>query len=298
MKIQFSFRHSTGEQQAQTNRKMFAPIKALVAVAFLINSSSAWMIINCRFEVSNWSVVGNVYTCRGTIQVTGEGNPVVSVTGTHQSGRSNNDVRGLIIDNQLEDFPENILNFLPGLTALQFLNGNISTLTEAVLRPYTALRVLGLAGNKLTHLEGDLLHANRALEWVSFSGNEIRTIERGLLSALPSLTSAFFAENDCINSSTQNRNTMSEFSRQLSTACPVTFCPPGVTPPAPTTQVPDTTTISSGDCGCSNEIEALRREFNAGYFELRGRVAVQDERLTEVERRVREIDSNPAPFEM
>jgi hypothetical protein len=157
-----------------------------------------------------------------------------------------------------------------------------------------------MAGHKLTHLEGDLLHSNRALEWVRFSRNEIQTIERGLLSALPLLSNAFFDLNICTNATSTVRANIPALSCQLSTECPVTFCPPGEVPPPPqpTTQLPDTTTISQGKCGCSNEIEALRREFNAGYFELRGRVAVQDERLTEVERRVREIDSNPAPFEM
>jgi hypothetical protein len=292
VKIQFSLQHSTGEQQAQTNRKMFAPIKALVAVAFLINSSSAWMIINCRFQMSSWAIVGNVYTCHGTSRVVGEGTPVVNVEGTHMSGMANNRVLMLVLENQLELIPADILNFFPALTGLILQNGNITSLTERDFRPFVNLRLLNLAGHKLTHLEGDLLHTNRALEWVRFSRNEIQTVERGLLSALPLLSNALFDLNPCTNATSSVRANIPALGRQLSTECPVTFCPPGEVP-APTTQVPDTTTISSGDCGCSNEIEALRREFNAGYFELRGRVAVQDERLTEVERRVREIESNP-----
>jgi hypothetical protein len=135
MKIQFSLQHSTGEQQVETSRKMFAAIKALVAVAFLINSSSAWMIINCRFQMSNWAILGNVYTCHGTSRVVGEGTPVVNIEGNHQSGMNNNRVLMLVLENQLELIPADILNFFPALTGL-ILPVYFSILRDATLESF------------------------------------------------------------------------------------------------------------------------------------------------------------------
>jgi hypothetical protein len=157
---------------------------------------------------------------------------------------------------------------------------------------------LSFNGQKLTHIQADLFHSTPLIEWISFNDNLLTTVERALLFGINSLRSASFLRNPCASLSASQQSGMVNLGRQLAISCPVILCPPGEVPQPPTTQVPDTTTISQGECGCSNEIEGLRREFNAGYFELRGRVAVQDERLTEVERRVREIDSNPAPFEM
>lgn len=247
---------------------------------------------------------------------------LTEVTGVHQTGRTNFDVRMLMVHDQLHvnQFPENIYNFFPNLLGLEFFATKITSITAEDLRDFPNLQLLNIQQNSLSRLDGNLFSFTPRLQWIGFNDNVIENVGHNLLSGLNSLTSVFLSGNVCIDAVASTPTGLAQLIRDL----PV-FCPPFNVSPSTTTVIPP-----PGDCSmeCLESVEALRIAFSAetqeireqtdnqdqriqeltdeneiqktqiselmtNFSELRQMIALYEQRILELEKQVREINSNP-----
>jgi Leucine rich repeat len=256
----------------------------------------------CKFRIVSWTLIGNQYGCDPTVTIKNRGNVLVEVSGSHMTGKSNSDVKILDVWSQksLLQMPKNIESFFPNLIGIEFANGNISSISVDDLKAFPNLKVLSFGYNLLTSLDGNLFIQNPKLQWISFSDNKITNVGYNLLSGLNELDQVYFNDNPCVNKVATTPFELSELKSFLRTSCPplVSTQTPMTTTMLPTTQCPS---------GCLERIETLQNGFEAENLELREKVAelngetmnlyqvvaVYEERLTELERQIREINSNP-----
>jgi Leucine rich repeat len=273
--------------------------------------------------MKNWPVIGDQYGCEPTVSVVNEGNVLVEVSGSHMTEKTNSDVKTITVQYQVNllQMPKNIETFFPNLIRIQFWNGNISSISVDDLKAFPNLQVLSFGVNLLTSLDGNLFIYNPKLQWISFSGNKITNVGYDLLLGLDELRTVNFNFNTCINKFASTPSQLIELKNLLRTSCPslVSTQAPTTTPtrePTTSTTLSSSTTPDSTQCptGCLEKIEDLQSNFEAENRELRktasnqGKqieeltaetvnlnqvVAAYEERFIELEKQIREIDSNP-----
>jgi hypothetical protein len=138
------------------------------------------------------------YTCK----INGEkaiADPI-TIKGEHRSGKSNNDVQTLDIENcDFVTFPKNLQELFPNLTHL-FINNchleHIGTKHIGKLKKLTFFRVVYCT---LRRLEGNLFSGLEELDSVDFSGNKIEEIEPEIIGDIKRLSSVNFLNNKNID---------------------------------------------------------------------------------------------------
>lgn len=237
-------------------------------------ASQALLSFDCRFYTSSWSIIGTQYACSARVTISNGGNELTGVTGSHQTGRTNSDVKMLVVHDQthVNQFPGGINNFFPNLIGLEFFNSQIASISAENLRPFPSLQMLNIQKNSLSQLDGNLFAFTPSLKWIGFSDNVIEHIGLNLLSNLNSLSTAFFLGNVCIDSSATTPTALAELVRVLPFLCPPFIISPSTTNPPP------------GDCSieCFERIDALRIEFSAETREIREQSDSQGQRIQEL----------------
>lgn len=282
-------------------------------------SSQDVLNFECHFFTSAWVVIDVQYACKAQVSYIFGGRNLTTVIGIHETGRNNSDVKMLLVHDQmqLKSIPGNMEKFFPNLYGLEFLNGNIETVTAADLKPFPDLKLLNLGFQKLVVLESDLLQDTPKLEWINFSSNLLKVIGSGLLTGLSELSTAFFLRNPCVSLQSLSHETMPNLQLLLSENCP--FDEKTTVTILPSTS----TTPQSDECsaGCLEKIDSVESEFEAKTHELNDKIADQgkriedlielnenqtkqvenlikesvayEARLLELEKQMREINANP-----
>jgi Leucine rich repeat len=169
------------------------------------------IVLNCKFENVVWGAyTGPQYTCVLLNEISVQhGDKVTGITGQHQSGKSNADVKGFYSEGKIVNFiPQNIEKFFPNIIALTCGNGNITEVNEEDFKPFLNLRVLGLWDNKIEVLEEHLFRGNPVLGEISFSNNKLRHISVNTFSILKPLTYLYLDHNPCISANAVTQATV------------------------------------------------------------------------------------------
>lgn len=154
-------------------------IQASIFVISLASLASG-LIFHCQYEMINWYYLGDLYSCRANVWSTGSSTTLEEVQGVHLTGKTNADVRSLVIADQfVPSIPEGMnqtspTSLLPNLIAIQWWNSNLQTIFADDLSQYPLLRVLSIYTNKVTTLDSNLFTYTRALISIGFEYNELR----------------------------------------------------------------------------------------------------------------------------
>lgn len=173
---------------------------------------------------------------------------IESAQGNHSTGLTDREVKGLNVWNDLylSQIPQGIGKIFPNLVALQWYDGNVSSVVADDLKQFPKLRVLSLQGNRLHTIHNDLFQYNLKLNWISFSKNVLQHVESDLLTPLTVLKTASFYYNQCIHMEVSSPEEILDLSLKFSEKCPMLIESP-----------------ESGDCfaGCISRIETLKLQF-------------------------------------
>lgn len=190
------------------------------------------------------------YACNAKVVTSGSAS-LKNVTGVHEAGKSNNDVKFLyIVKQDITFFPEGISDFFNNLDSLVIHTSSLTSINANDLKPFPRLVYLETHGNNLTSIDGDLLTFTPLLQWVGFGGNQIRHIGHDLVANLNSLTTLYFDRNVCINQyATRSRAAVISLAARLSVLCPpldvsTTAASTTTTSKATTSTKPTTTTTT------------------------------------------------------
>lgn len=184
---------------------------------------SSAIVLNCTYDLFPFHLVGAIYRCAGNISFDGDNSDkITKLDGTHQSGKRNADVQGLIIRSQdMEFFPVNIDEFFPNIIVLNFPLNSISHVSNAHLIPFPNLEFLALYSNKITSLDSNLFAGLNSLKFINFGQNNIKHVGHDFI--LPNFAEIYFYSNTCIDkdATTAEQITFLRFSLMIN--CPPTI---------------------------------------------------------------------------
>lgn len=218
---------------------MFETKALTVFVVIIFISSSRGVILNCDFYMVDWAIdlkstIGNLYTCTtATDEASGNYTALVDVRGAHSQGRTNKDVQGLSVWNQVSYFqiPRNIESFFPNLVGLAFWSGIFTSITADDLKPFPSLKLLDLSHNKLVTLDGDLFKHTPKIQAIYFFDNLITDVGNDLLTGLTDLKAVDFEDNTCISFQAYSPAAIESLKTELRLRCSTS----AATTPKPTT---------------------------------------------------------------
>lgn len=197
-------------------------MKSFIGIVCFLVAMTQGLQIQCNFYFNTYefeSVGPQVYSCSGTFVAYGDQSAVVSVNGDHMSGKSNANVEGLNIYNEV-GLPRNIAQFFPNLKALELKKVGLKTISAADLQPFPQLMHFEAWGNKLTSLDSDLFKFNPKVQFIGLNENLIANVGANFFSYLPAVKQIQLLDNVCISSFAWTEKTWAKLKAELPILCP------------------------------------------------------------------------------
>lgn len=161
-------------------------IAVFSTLAFLATFTSG-VEIECIFIDFEWFDYTPLYTCRGIVISMENPTLVTKMSGNHEAGREDSDVKGFrIIGDQinLTTISNGIGNFFASLQVFSWTYGNISSIDSRTFRHFPNLLYIDLTQNRIVALDGDLFQFTRKLRWIHFDSNSLQHVGHDLLTGL------------------------------------------------------------------------------------------------------------------
>lgn len=149
---------------------------------------------------------------------------LMSVTGEHQSGKSNNDIDRIRSLNKFNNFiPKDIVKFFRNVDFIWIQSSNISTLNKNDLRSFgSQFRKFLLSDNPIEAIYADLFEFTPNLERIYLQNNQIKVIGKGVFDKLPNLSVLWFNPNPCLSSTdAHDRLSVLELITNIEQSCSV-----------------------------------------------------------------------------
>ncbi|XP_070508739.1 putative leucine-rich repeat-containing protein DDB_G0290503 [Chironomus tepperi] len=185
--------------------KILMLLICIVGVTLRLSTSTT---IECEYKTGDWFILQNVCYCaviKNPNITTQEAAMVTSITGSHQSGNSNADVVGFVVQFEtLNYFPRGLETYFKNLKGVEIYKCNLKEIHQEDLKPFSNLVELRLQKNSIEILEEGLFDFNPDLEFIAFYGNKIVHIEPNIFDHLSKLSSLWLSLNSCINKYAEN----------------------------------------------------------------------------------------------
>jgi len=180
----------------------------MICVVGVYLKLSASTNIKCNYGTDISSIVQNPYFCvvaESPSIRTRESATITSVSGDHQSGKTNSDVEGFYVESvTIRYFPRGLEAFFKNIKVIQILSTSLKEVYQADLKPFPKLVELNLYSNLLEVLEEGLFDYNPDLEFISFLDNNIVHIEPKVFDNLSKLSTLLLRSNHCVDKDAEN----------------------------------------------------------------------------------------------
>lgn len=288
----------------------------LCVLLFAVISAASSLKLNFGCTDIAWVYNEIRYPCGGSIELYGDNDTLVEISGEHVSGKTNEDAQALQISDDRELFtriPRGIEKFFPNLKGLNFMARKLTSISKEDLEPFPNLLVFVVQEASLIFLDGDLFKYNPKLKYMQFNNVNIRHVGYDFFIGLNDLEVVLFSNNPCINMYAQSPETILEIKRKISEQCP----------PMETTSVETTVaTVTESETekcteACLTKIESLNawafqeinklkdevitakitheeeiNQLKGSVLELTTTISNQERLLVEIEKLIREIEFN------
>ncbi|XP_070507834.1 uncharacterized protein MAL8P1.12-like [Chironomus tepperi] len=164
----------------------------------VIDASSVDIL--CEYANYDFTSTDELYSCivKNDLKINSSDVKINEVKGSHKSGKSNDLVSGLVIDNKkTEYFPSNLDEKFKNLLALKIKYGRLKEIHQDDLKKFSKLRYLNLDENNIEALDDDLFEFNTELELIWFGKNKIKSIGRSTFDKLSQLSDLDLLGNIC-----------------------------------------------------------------------------------------------------
>lgn len=149
-----------------------------------------------------------------------EGSIITSSNGTHNSGKSNDDVRGFYIEYKtIHYFPKGINEIFKNLNGISIRNSHLKKIAQEDLSKFPNLVRLNLYNNNIEVVEEDLFKFNLKLKYISLSHNKIGKIHPKVFDHLNQLTILDLGYNECINIDTSDVENIQILIQEVKSKC-------------------------------------------------------------------------------
>jgi hypothetical protein len=175
----------------------------VIVLVFATNEAFAKLEIKCEFAPNTWPTFFKVYECKVTSEfsVTSPHQIISSISGSHETQKTNDDVTAFYVNNlPCEFFPIGLENFFTNIEVIVLSNTGMKSLTNADLQPFPKLKFFVATGHEIKSIQSDLFFGNKNLQVLGFNDGMLEYVGRNLLTHLKNLYSVDFNKNVCIDS--------------------------------------------------------------------------------------------------
>jgi hypothetical protein len=202
-------------------------VAAAIIIAVIAGFSTvvSGFTVDCIFNTATHTGIGNVYRCQTRNIPESSNHTVTNVTGTHETGKTNEDVQLVRIygNNQLSFIPRGFTNFFPNLIGIYLTETTFDTLNGDELDEFgEKLTYFGLQVSNLTTISSQLFDFTPNIAHVLLSFNKLESVGRDLFTAVnvTQLGNLYFHSNPCINRNANNQTDIVALISELQVSCP------------------------------------------------------------------------------
>lgn len=180
-------------------------ILSLIALS-LLSRNLEGVELFCEFKNSDFGYMCNVKYLNITSK---DDRTITNVTGNHEGGKSNNDIKFFSSQqHNVHFFPFDLAKYFNNLEIVQIKAANSFKIHNSDLQQFGGkLKQLWLEENSIEILQDGLFKFNSNLEGIDLNTNKINKIERGTFSGLEKLTTLYLhGGNPCIDKYAFRRN--------------------------------------------------------------------------------------------
>jgi Leucine rich repeat len=194
------------------------------AATFLFFGLCNGITLECKYDTGSWAHLGNVYICYAKVGQLNTGHAVTGVSGSHASGKTNDDVKAIRIEHQALDFiPRDVNKYFKNIQGLFMLYTKVKFISKFDLQQFPELRFFYINNNLIEFLDDDLFAYTTNLRLVALDSNKITSVGANLFSGLKDLRTLWFLSNPCLSEYVYDNPTAAlNLSKRVVQACPVT----------------------------------------------------------------------------
>lgn len=153
----------------------------------------------------------NTYICKVSTNpniITRETAKITSVSGSHKSGHSNDNVLSFhAFSKTINNFPSGLESIFKNLKVISIESTQLKEVHQSDLKPFPQLEFLCLAQNDIKTLEEDLFEFNSNIKLVMFYSCKITHIDPNVFDHLDKMTYLLLSSNTCIHEEARNDRT-------------------------------------------------------------------------------------------
>jgi hypothetical protein len=195
-----------------------------ILIFFGLYISAVAINLDCIFENHNWATLGIIYTCTvKSSQYLANETYITGFTGTHLSGYSNANVKGIYFQtncHHIKAVPKNFHEYFPNFIAISMSTCGFTRLEGDELNQYRNLQVFYLTSSELERIPGNLFLFNPSMKLVMLRNNKIKHVGANLLEPIQgNLIELWFLNNVCINQDANTAATISSLIMNLRIYC-------------------------------------------------------------------------------
>ena len=136
--------------------------------------------MECKYITDEWGTLHKIYYClvQNPVSINSrEASTITSVSGSHISGKSNDDVFAVDIKRKTVNyFPKGIEKIFKNLQGISISNSGLQEITQSDLSVFPELVNLILTQNNIQVLEQGLFDINPKLTYINLNWNKISQI--------------------------------------------------------------------------------------------------------------------------
>lgn len=178
--------------------------------------------IECNYTIKIKKILGKSYSCetKNNLDITSSELSVISsVNGTHEKGKTLNDVSTFGAKNKnILNFPKDLEKFFKKLERIRISDGRMKEICADDLMPFPLLKELSLKDNDIEVIEDGTFAYNPMLEYINFEDNKIVHFGENVFDHL-SMKLMYLTGNICIDFSTSDSNDVPEVIRKIKVNC-------------------------------------------------------------------------------
>jgi hypothetical protein len=203
-------------------------MKAAAAIILVVIAGFATVVtgftVNCNFGMDGYTGIGSVYECYTTTIAESSNHTVTGVTGTHATGKTNEDVKAVyIVGNGLSFVPRGLTSFFPNLIGYYLYYTTFDALNGDELEEFgEKLTWFGVQNSNLTTISSRLFDSTPNIAHVLLGYNKLQRVGRDLFTAVNAtqLGNLYFKSNTCIDRDANNQYDIVALINQLQVSCP------------------------------------------------------------------------------
>lgn len=190
-------------------------------VILLIACLSNGIELECEFVDMEFSDWGNKYTCKAiNLNIQQSDIIIESANGRHQHGKSDIDVKQVVIINQnTEYFPHGLGTIFPRLRSINIESSDLKSIKREDFKGLENLEELSLFKNLIEVIPDNTFDDLKLLEVLWLDRNYLKFIDPNVFTLMLKLRRADFGGNVCINMDAHTVSAIEDLKNQITEKC-------------------------------------------------------------------------------